>query len=189
MSVVSTNQFKNGSHIEVDGTVFKILEFQHVKPGKGGAFVRTKLRQGRRRQRDRPDVQGRREVPLGADGVAQDAVPLRGRDRRALHGHGVLRADRRRREHGGRGVCAGRSRAARWTCCSSTRSPPTCSCRVGWTWRSRRPTRGCAATACRRAARSRRRSRPARAIQVPLFVEVGERIRVDTRSGEYVSRA
>jgi elongation factor P len=42
--VISTNQFKNGNHIEVEGTVFKILEFQHVKPGKGGAFVRTKLR-------------------------------------------------------------------------------------------------------------------------------------------------
>ena len=41
---VSTNQFRNGSHIDVDGTVFKIVEFQHVKPGKGGAFVRTKLR-------------------------------------------------------------------------------------------------------------------------------------------------
>jgi elongation factor P len=42
--LISTNQFKNGNHIEVDGTVFKIVEFQHVKPGKGGAFVRTKLR-------------------------------------------------------------------------------------------------------------------------------------------------
>lgn len=42
--VISTNQFKNGTHIEVDGDVFRILEFQHVKPGKGGAFVRTKLR-------------------------------------------------------------------------------------------------------------------------------------------------
>ena len=42
--MISTNQFKNGNHIEVDGTVFKILDFQHVKPGKGGAFVRTKLR-------------------------------------------------------------------------------------------------------------------------------------------------
>ncbi len=42
--MISTNQFKNGNHIEVDGTVFKILEFQHVKPGKGGAFVRSKLR-------------------------------------------------------------------------------------------------------------------------------------------------
>jgi elongation factor P len=41
---ISTNQFRNGNHIDVDGVVFKILEFQHVKPGKGGAFVRTKLR-------------------------------------------------------------------------------------------------------------------------------------------------
>src|SRR5271157_779975 len=43
-SMLSTNQFKNGNHIEVDGTIFKIVDFQHVKPGKGGAFVRTKLR-------------------------------------------------------------------------------------------------------------------------------------------------
>ncbi len=42
--MISTNQLKSGNHIEVDGTVFKVLEFQHVKPGKGGAFVRTKLR-------------------------------------------------------------------------------------------------------------------------------------------------
>jgi elongation factor P len=42
--MISTNQFKNGTHIEVDGQVFRILEFQHVKPGKGGAFVRTKLK-------------------------------------------------------------------------------------------------------------------------------------------------
>jgi len=42
--MISTNQFKNGNHIEVDGTVYKVLEFQHVNPGKGAAFVRTKLR-------------------------------------------------------------------------------------------------------------------------------------------------
>jgi elongation factor P len=42
--MITTNQFKNGNHIDVEGTIFKILEFQHVKPGKGGAFVRTKLR-------------------------------------------------------------------------------------------------------------------------------------------------
>ena len=41
---VNTNQLKNGNHIEVDGTVFKVVDFQHVKPGKGPAFVRTKLR-------------------------------------------------------------------------------------------------------------------------------------------------
>jgi elongation factor P len=42
--MISTNQFKNGVHIDVDGTIFKVVEFQHVKPGKGGAFVRTKLK-------------------------------------------------------------------------------------------------------------------------------------------------
>ena len=41
---VNTNQFKNGMHIEVDGGVWRIVAFQHVKPGKGGAFVRTKLK-------------------------------------------------------------------------------------------------------------------------------------------------
>ena len=42
--MISTNQFKNGTHIEVDGQVFRIVEFQHVKPGKGPAFVRTRLK-------------------------------------------------------------------------------------------------------------------------------------------------
>ena len=42
--VVSTNQFRNGMHIEHRGSVWRIVEFQHVKPGKGGAFVRTKLK-------------------------------------------------------------------------------------------------------------------------------------------------
>jgi elongation factor P len=42
--VVSTNQFKNGMHIELDGSVWRIVDFQHVKPGKGGAFVRTKVK-------------------------------------------------------------------------------------------------------------------------------------------------
>lgn len=41
---VSTNQFKNGMHVELESQVWRILEFQHVKPGKGGAFVRTKLK-------------------------------------------------------------------------------------------------------------------------------------------------
>jgi elongation factor P len=42
--IVNTNQFKNGMHIELEGGVWRIVEFQHVKPGKGGAFVRTKLK-------------------------------------------------------------------------------------------------------------------------------------------------
>ena len=42
--MVNTNQFKNGMHIELEGSPWRIVEFQHVKPGKGGAFVRTKLK-------------------------------------------------------------------------------------------------------------------------------------------------
>jgi elongation factor P len=42
---VSTNQFKNGMCISYDGKMWVIVEFQHVKPGKGGAFVRTKLKE------------------------------------------------------------------------------------------------------------------------------------------------
>jgi elongation factor P len=41
---IDTSDFKNGMHIYLDGEVYTIVEFQHVKPGKGGAFVRTKLR-------------------------------------------------------------------------------------------------------------------------------------------------
>jgi elongation factor P len=42
--VVSTSNFRNGMHIALDGQNWRIVEFQHVKPGKGGAFVRTKLK-------------------------------------------------------------------------------------------------------------------------------------------------
>jgi elongation factor P len=43
----STNDLKNGMTLDLDGTLFTVIEFQHVKPGKGGAFVRTKLRNTR----------------------------------------------------------------------------------------------------------------------------------------------
>lgn len=42
--MISTTDFKNGAKIELDGDPYTIVEFQHVKPGKGGAFVRTKLK-------------------------------------------------------------------------------------------------------------------------------------------------
>ena len=67
----STAEFKNGLKIELDGEPFTIVEFQHVKPGKGGAFVRTKLKalkSGKVIERtfrsgekvDKPDVEERR---------------------------------------------------------------------------------------------------------------------------------
>ncbi len=42
--MIDTSDFRNGLHIIQDGDIYTIIEFQHVKPGKGGAFVRTKLR-------------------------------------------------------------------------------------------------------------------------------------------------
>ncbi len=42
--MISTSEFRNGAKLELDGEPFTIIEFQHVKPGKGGAFVRTKLK-------------------------------------------------------------------------------------------------------------------------------------------------
>jgi elongation factor P len=47
MPAISTNDFKNGMTLELDNGLFTIVEFQHVKPGKGGAFVRTKIRNAR----------------------------------------------------------------------------------------------------------------------------------------------
>jgi elongation factor P len=42
--MISTSDIKNGLTIKIDGELFQVIEFQHVKPGKGGAFVKTKLR-------------------------------------------------------------------------------------------------------------------------------------------------
>lgn len=44
MPAITTNELKNGITLELDNGLFQVVEFQHVKPGKGGAFVRTKLR-------------------------------------------------------------------------------------------------------------------------------------------------
>ncbi|HVB71130.1 MAG TPA: elongation factor P [Acidimicrobiales bacterium] len=47
MAAISTSDIKNGITIKLDDGLFTVIEFQHVKPGKGGAFVRTKLRNAR----------------------------------------------------------------------------------------------------------------------------------------------
>ena len=44
MPAITTNDLKNGITLQLDNGLFQVVEFQHVKPGKGGAFVRTKLR-------------------------------------------------------------------------------------------------------------------------------------------------
>ena len=47
MAAISTSDIKNGITLKIDDGLFTVIEFQHVKPGKGGAFVRTKLRNAR----------------------------------------------------------------------------------------------------------------------------------------------
>ncbi len=42
--MISAGEFRNGLTLEIDGNVYQVIEFQHVKPGKGAAFVRTKLK-------------------------------------------------------------------------------------------------------------------------------------------------
>ena len=42
--MITTNEFRTGVTIELDGDVYAVVDFQHVKPGKGAAFVRSKLK-------------------------------------------------------------------------------------------------------------------------------------------------
>ena len=73
---VSTNDLKNGMTLDLPEGLFKVVEFQHVKPGKGGAFVRTKLKNVRTGAVRRPHVPRRREGRAGDHRQARDAVPL-----------------------------------------------------------------------------------------------------------------
>ncbi|HEY2719420.1 MAG TPA: elongation factor P [Solirubrobacteraceae bacterium] len=185
---MSTNQFKNGNHIEVDGTIFKIVEFQHVKPGKGGAFVRTKLRRAsdgnvidrtfRAGEKFREvRTEARKMQFLYADGTDAHFMDTESFEQLAVPEATV--AD-----------------ALRWTVPSSEvdvlfidgqpaelQLPSTVDLEVTQ-----------ADPGVRGDTVSSGGTKPATLetgaiVQVPLFLEPGQRIRVDTRSGEYVARA
>ncbi|HXD56129.1 MAG TPA: elongation factor P [Solirubrobacteraceae bacterium] len=186
--MISTNQFKNGNHIEVDGTIYKILEFQHVKPGKGGAFVRTKLRRAsdgnvidktfRAGEKFREvRTEARKMQFLYADGTDAHFMDSESFEQLAI-AESTL-AD-----------------PLRWLKPSSevdllfidgepsdVQLPSTVELEVSQ-----------ADPGLRGDSVSGGGTKPATletgaVIQVPLFVEAGETIRVDTRSGEYVARA
>jgi len=185
---LTTNQFKNGNHIDVDGTVFKILEFQHVKPGKGGAFVRTKLRRAadgavidrtfRAGEKFRAvRTEARRMQFLYSDGTDAHFMDSESFEQIAIPQGSV-------------------AETLRWTTPSSEvdvlfiddepaelQLPSAVDLAVTETDPG---LRGDTA--------SGGGNKPATletgaVIQVPLFVEVGQKVRVDTRSGDYVSRA
>jgi len=186
--VISTNQFRNGNHIEVEGTVFKILDFQHVKPGKGGAFVRTKLRRAsdgavidrtfRAGEKFRPvRTEARKMQFLYADGT--DAHFMDAESYEQLSVPQSALAD-----------------ALRWAkpsdqvdvlfideAPSDVQLPSAVDLEVSETDPGVRGD-----TASGGGSKPATLETGAR-IQVPLFVNVGDRVRVDTRSGEYVSRA
>ena len=186
--MISTNQFKNGTHIEVDGTVFRIVEFQHVKPGKGGAFVRSKLK--------RVD-----------DGAVIDKTfkagekfrPVRTETKKMQYlyesGDAVVLMDNSSYDQVEipRDVA---SEALKWV-------PPNND--VDLLLVDERPSDVQVPSAVELSVAETQPglkgdtasgggSKPATletgvVVQVPLFIEEGERVRVDTRSGEYVSRA
>jgi elongation factor P len=185
---ISTNQFRNGNHVEVDGTVFKILDFQHVKPGKGGAFVRTKLRRAsdgavidrtfRAGEKFRPvRTEARKMQFLYADGTDAHFMDSESYEQLSVPQSAV-------------------SDALRWAkpndqvdvlfideAPSDVQLPSAVDLAVSETEPGVRGD-----TASGGGTKPATLETGAR-IQVPLFVSVGDRVRVDTRSGEYVSRA
>jgi elongation factor P len=186
--VISTNQFKNGMHIEVEGKVFKILEFQHVKPGKGGAFVRTKLRRhGDGSVIDKTFRAGEKFRPVHTET----------RKMQYLYESGDMRVFMDSQTYDQLELPTDVAGAAmRWVRANDevdvlfvdeepagVQVPSAVDLTVSETDPG---LKGDTA--------SGGGSKPATletgvVVQVPLFIEEGERVRVDTRSAEYVSRA
>jgi elongation factor P len=186
--MLSTNQFRNGNHIEVDGTIFKILEFQHVKPGKGGAFVRTRLRRAsdgavidrtfRAGEKFRSvRTENRRMQFLYRDGTDAHFMDAETYDQLTIPESSIAEALRFMKDSDDVDVLYIDDAPA------DVQLPSAIDLQVTETEPG---LRGDTA--------SGGGNKPAvletgTRIQVPLFVNVGDVVRVDTRSGEYVSRA
>jgi elongation factor P len=186
--VISTNQFKNGTHIEVDGKIFRIMEFQHVKPGKGGAFVRSKLRRVedgsvidktfRAGEKFRPvRTETRKMQYLYDSGDAQVFMDTQSYEQLELSADVTGQEMRWVRPNDEVEVLFVDERPA------GIQIPSAVDLEVTETQPG---LKGDTA--------SGGGSKPATletgvTIEVPLFIDEGERVRVDTRSGAYVSRA
>ncbi|HKA67096.1 MAG TPA: elongation factor P [Solirubrobacterales bacterium] len=186
--MISTNQFKNGSHIEIEGKIFKIVEFQHVKPGKGGAFVRTKLRRiedgsvldktFRAGEKFRPVHTESRKMQFLYDS-GEAAVFMDNRDYEQIE----IPRD-------------ALGEAMRWVLPnaevdvlfvderpSDVQVPGAIDMKVTQT------DPGLKGDTASGGGNKPATLESGVVVQVPLFIEEGETIRVDTRTGEYVSRA
>jgi elongation factor P len=186
--LISTNQFKNGNHIEVDGTIFKVLEFQHVNPGKGAAFVRTKLRRasdgnvidktfraGEKFRSIRTEV--RRMQFLYADGQDAHFMDSETYEQLTIPQASIADDLQWTKENDEVEVLyiddqPGALQLPSAVDLEVTQTEPGLRGDTASGGGSKPATLETGAT-----------------IQVPLFLEVGDRVRVDTRSGKYVSRA
>ncbi len=186
--MISTNQFRNGNHIDVEGTIFKILEFQHVKPGKGGAFVRTKLRRasdgavidrtfraGEKFRAVRTEV--RRMQFLYRDGADAHFMDTDSYEQLTVPESTLSEALRWMKESEEYEILYIDDRPA------DVQLPSAIDLTVTETEPGLRGD-----TASGGGTKPAVLETGAR-IQVPLFVDIGDAVRVDTRSGEYVSRA
>jgi elongation factor P len=186
--VISTNQFKNGTHIDVEGTVFKIVEFQHVKPGKGGAFVRTKLKRAsdgnvidktfRAGEKFRPvRTETRKLQYLYADGSEAHFMDSETYEQFGIPQQQVAEGLKWVLESQEVDVLYIDGNPAEIQVPSAVEMAVT---------ETEPGLRGDTA--------SGGGDKPATLesgvnVRVPLFVDVGDRVRIDTRSGDYVSRA
>ncbi|HEY1595095.1 MAG TPA: elongation factor P [Thermoleophilaceae bacterium] len=186
--MISTNQFKNGTHIEVDGVVYKIVEFQHVKPGKGGAFVRTRLKRlSDGASIDKTFRAGEKFRPIRTETRKMQFLYTDGSDAHFMDLESYEQIN----------VAEGSvEEALKWIIPnenvevlyvdeepSDVQVPSAVELAVTETEPG---VRGDTA--------SGGGDKPAQlesgvTVRVPLFVNIGDRVRVDTRSGEYVSRA
>jgi elongation factor P len=185
---ISTNQFRNGTHIEVEGTIYKIVEFQHVKPGKGGAFVRTKLRRASDGAAiDRTFRAGEKFRPVRTETRRMQFLYQDGSDAHFMDSETYEQLTIPVATLGG---------ALRWMRESEevellyiddrpadVQLPSAIDLAVAETEPGLRGD-----TASGGGTKPAVLETGAR-VQVPLFIDVGDRVRVDTRSGEYVSRA
>ncbi len=186
--MISTNQFRNGSHIDVDGTIFKILEFQHVKPGKGGAFVRTRLRRAsdgavidrtfRAGEKFRPvRTEVRRMQFLYSDGEDAHFMDSESYEQLTIPVGALSDPLRWMKESDEVEVLYIDDAPA------DVQLPSAIELAVAETEPGVRGD-----TASGGGTKPAVLETGAR-VQVPLFIDVGDVVRVDTRSGEYVSRA
>ena len=186
--MIRTNQFKNGNHIEVDGTIFRVQEFQHVKPGKGGAFVRTKLkrvsdgavidktfRAGEKFRAVRTEV--RKMQFLYSDGTSAHMMDMESYDQLELPQESV--AD-----------------ALQWVKANEEvevlyvdEQPTDIQLPASVELEVTETDPGLKGDTVSGGGDKPATLETGVTVKVPLFVNVGDRVRVDTRSGEYVSRA